>query len=230
MPTSIPYTPSLVLGSIVHPATMDTLQAISAAQTPIDAAQETLNSFIAMKRSLDMTTQELINMNIDAKDLQAKVVEVGKQIDLAATNYAKTRVDQELKLQPLRAKLRLVDSELESPIDYNRSKIELFDLADDTMSLDAQFFSFDKNDQDMDNKLSSVKTYVSASTSLLGADVSFDLANAAANQLSKQLQNHDIEGTLVITATCTHRKAPMAPRTRAGQPATRAAVRAHGRS
>ena len=140
MPTSIPYAPSLVLGSIVHPSTMDTLLAMSDLQTPIDATQETLNSFISMKRSLDMTTQELLNMGIDPKDLQVKIVEVGKQIDAAATHYAKTRVEQEQKLQPMRARLRLVDSDLESPIDYNRSKIEMLELADDTMSVDAQFF------------------------------------------------------------------------------------------
>lgn len=209
MPTSIPYAPSLVLGSIVHPSTMDTLLAISSLMAPIDAKQETLNSFIAMKRSLDMTVQELINMGINAKDLLVRIEEVGKQIDASATDYAKTRVEQELKLQPLRARLRLVDSDLESPVDYNRTQVEPYDLSDDTMSLDAQFFSFDRNDQDMDNKLSSVKSYVSASTSLLGADFSFQLANSAASQLSKQLQNHDIEGTLVITASCTHRKATM---------------------
>lgn len=209
MPTSIPYAPSLVLGSIVHPSTMETLLGIASLQAPIDAKQETLNSFISMKRSLDMTAQELINMDLDPKDLQARIAEVGKQIDLAATDYARTRVEQELKLQPLRARLRLVDSDLESPVDHNRSKVEMFDLADDSMSLDAQFFSFDRNDQDVDSKLSSVKSYVSAATSLLGGDASFDLANAAATQLGKQLQMHDIEGTLVITATCTHRKAPM---------------------
>ena len=65
MSTTIPYSPSLVLGSIVEPAVMDNLLAISAAQTPIDAAQETLNSFISMKRSLEMTVQELINMGLD---------------------------------------------------------------------------------------------------------------------------------------------------------------------
>lgn len=209
MPTSIPYAPSLVLGSIVHPSTMETLLGISALLAPIDARQETLNSFIAMKRSLDMTAQELVNMGLDPKDLQGRIVDVGKQIDQAATDYARSRVEQELKLQPLRARLRLVDADLESPVDHNRSKVEMFDLASDSMSLDAQFFSFDRNDQDVANKLSSVQSYVSASTSLLGSDASFELAQSSAAQLSKQLQMHDIEGTLVITASCTHRKAPM---------------------
>ena len=71
MPTPIPYSPSLVLGAIVDPAAMENLLAMSAVQTPIDAAQETLNSFISMRRSLDMTVQELINMSIDPGGCQA---------------------------------------------------------------------------------------------------------------------------------------------------------------
>ena len=97
MSTTIPYSPSLVLGSIVEPAAMDNLLAISATQTPIDAAQETLNSFIAMKRSLEMTVQELINMGLDPKDLLKKIEEVGADVDKAATAYATVRLEQELK-------------------------------------------------------------------------------------------------------------------------------------
>ena len=44
---------------------------------------------------------------VDSQLLQVKIVEVGKQIDAAATHYAKTRVEQEQKLQPMRARLRL---------------------------------------------------------------------------------------------------------------------------
>ena len=40
MPSTIPYSPSLVLGSVVHPAAMETLLAMSALQAPVDAAQD----------------------------------------------------------------------------------------------------------------------------------------------------------------------------------------------
>jgi hypothetical protein len=65
MPTSIPYSPSLVLGSVVQPAAMATLLEMAALQGPVDAAQDTLNSFISLKRGLEMTASELVNMNID---------------------------------------------------------------------------------------------------------------------------------------------------------------------
>jgi hypothetical protein len=209
MPTSIPYSPSLVLGGIVDPAAMENLLAMSAVQTPIDAAQETLNSFISMKRSLDMTAQELINMGVDPKDLTNKLKEVNVDVEKAATAYATTRLEQELKLQPLRAKMQMVNANQESPVDYNRTLIKTMPLAADSLKMDAQFFSFDENDENKSNTISNIKSYVSGATALLGASVSFDLAKTAVNQVTKQLQLHKITGTLVVTASCTHKNALM---------------------
>jgi len=117
MPSTIPYSPSLVLGSVVHPAAMETLLAMSALQAPVDAAQDTLNSFISLKRGLEMTASELVNMNIDPKNLVAKMPQVNADLEKAAVEYATVRVQQELQMQPLRAKVQLVNSGVESPID-----------------------------------------------------------------------------------------------------------------
>lgn len=207
MSTTIPYSPSLVLGSIVEPAVMDNLLAISAAQTPIDAAQETLNSFISMKRSLEMTVQELINMGLDPRELVKKVQEVSTDVDKAATAYATVRLEQELKLQPLRAKMQIVNAGVESPIDYNRTQIKTLPLAADSLKLDAQFFTFDSNVENDSDTLSNIKSYVSAATSFLGQSASFDMAKSAVDQVAKQRQMHKISGTLVLTVTCTHKEA-----------------------
>ena len=48
---------------------------------------------------------------------------------------------------------------------------------------------------------------MSASTSFLGFSRSFEASNAAQHQASSQYQNHDVAGTLVITAGCTHKDA-----------------------
>ena len=205
MPTSIPYSPSLVLGAIVDPAAIDNLLAMSAVQTPIDAAQETLNSFISMRRSLDMTVQELINMSVDPKDLIHKITEVDANVEKAALAYATTRIEQELKMQPLRAKMQMVNSNQESPIDYNRTKIKTMPLAADSLKMDAQFFSFDENEENNSNTIANIKSYVSASTSILGIGASFEQAKTAVNQVNKQRQLHKIAGTLVVTASCTHK-------------------------
>lgn len=207
MPTSIPYSPSLVLGSIVHPAAMDTLLAMSAVQAPIDAAQDTLNSFISLRHSLRMTMDELMNMNIIPGELSLKIDDVGTQLDKAATAYATTRIEQELKLQQLRAKVQLVNAGVESPIDYNRTVIKYLPLAADTLKMDAQYFSFDENKQNADNTVSTIRKFISAAAGDIGDSVALDIADSAVKQINRQRQMHKVAGTLVLTANCTHRQA-----------------------
>src|SRR5579862_3532177 len=99
MPSTIPYDPSLVLGNIVTKEKLDIVTAISAAQAPADAAEDTLNSLISLKRSIDMTVQELIEMNIDATNLIQESQETGKQITAAAVDYGKTKLAAEKAIQ-----------------------------------------------------------------------------------------------------------------------------------
>ena len=49
MPQSIPFDPSLVLGNIVDPKKIKALEAVDAAQEPVNLAQEKLNSLILSK-------------------------------------------------------------------------------------------------------------------------------------------------------------------------------------
>lgn len=207
MPTSIPYDPSLVMGNLVDPVTMDRLNQIAALQAPIDAAQDTMNSFITMKRSIDMTIEELNNMGIDTTDLAKKSADVGTNITQSAIAYASTRIAQELAMQPLRGKAIAVHESIESPIDYNRTVLKPLPLSSDSLKMDAQFFNFETNEQDSKDVISSIKTYITGAASLLGASRSFDLGAAAAKQVNQQLEEHDISGTLVLTCTCTHKTA-----------------------
>lgn len=207
MPTTIPYDPSLALGNIVHPDALKVLLDISKAQAPIDAAQDQMNSLISMKRSLDMTMQELLNMNIDPAELRKESTEVSKQISKAAADYAKTRIQQEQAIQPLKAKVQQVHADVESPIDYVRTQIKKMPLSADSLKMDAQYFSFDENKQSAENTIASIKAFVSESTSFLGDELSTQASTAASTQVSKQLETHDVAGTLVITAGCTHKDA-----------------------
>ncbi|MBT9466141.1 hypothetical protein [Hydrogenophaga sp.] len=207
MPSSIPYSPSLVLGSVVHPAAMATLLEMSALQTPVDAAQDTLNSFISLKRGLEMTSSELVNMNIDPKDLLAKMPDVDTQLEKAAVTYATTRVQQELQMQPLRAKVQLVNAGVESPIDYQRTVIKPMPLAADTLKMDAQYFSFDQNEQKAQNTISNIQKFITLAGSYGDAEGGFEMAKTAVKQINHQRQMHKVAGTLVLTANCTHRQA-----------------------
>jgi len=107
---------------------MKTLLAMSEATGKIDVAHDHLNSQISMKRSLEMTAQELENLHIDTETLTGKLQEVNKNIDEAAANYAKVRMEQEAILQPLRASAATVNASYESPINWMRSEIKKLDL------------------------------------------------------------------------------------------------------
>lgn len=209
MSIALPYIPNLTLGGIVDPATMRTLLAMSEATGKIDIAHDHLNSQISMKRSLDMTAQELENLNIETDTLTEKMKEVDKNIDLAASNYAKVRIEQEAVLQPLRASTATVNASYESPVNWIRSEIKTLDLGADSIKLNVQYFGFDRNKESVDNQMSSIRSFVAASAHLFGVKASGEIASTAVKQINSQIQTHDIEGTLIITATCTHRDVAM---------------------
>jgi len=211
MPATIPYDPSLVLGNIVSPEKLSILTAISDAQAPADAAEDNLNSLIALKRSLDMTVQELIEMNIDPSDLVKESTATGKQITEAAVGYAKAKLSSEKTIQPLKAKIRTVNDSVESPIDYNKTQIKKMPLAADSIKMNCQYFAFDSNEQDSNTHAATIAAFVSGSVKEGGEDWSESYAaqakTSAQEQVNRQHQNHSISGTLVVTITCTHKEA-----------------------
>jgi hypothetical protein len=208
MPSTIPYDPSLVLGNLVNQEMLDNLEAIAALQGPIDAAEDNLNSLIAMKRSLDMTIQELINMSINTDELLKQSREVGISIQQAAVDYAKTKADNLAQIQPLKSKIKTVHDEIESPIDYNKSQIKTMPLSADSLNMNVQYFSLDENQQDASTQAATVKSFISDQTSSIfdGSNQS-QISTAVQSQMNSQYQNHSIAGTLVISITCTHKNA-----------------------
>lgn len=207
MPSTIPYDPSLVLGNIVTQDKLDNLVAISAAQAPADAAEDTLNSLIALKRSLDMTVQELIEMNVDVADVIQESQDVGTQIADAAKAFGKAKVEAEKNIQPLKAKIRTLSDSVESPIDYNKTQIKQMPLAADSLKMNCQYFAFDQNTQDSGTHAATVSSFVSDSVSEFGETYSGQAKTSAQSQVNSQHQNHNISGTMVVTITCTHKDA-----------------------
>lgn len=207
MSTSIPYDPSLALGNIVPQAKLTVLEAISTLQTPIDEALQELNSAILLKRKLGMTMQEMVNMGIPTDDVAKSVEDVGKEIQAAAKKYAEVSVQNLPKITAERAKIAQVSDSYESPIDYNRSQLKALPISADSLTMDAQYFSFDENEQQSNSNMAAMKSFISASTSILGDKKSAEATASAMNQVNQQREHHDIQGTLVITANCTHKNA-----------------------
>jgi len=207
MPSVIPYDPSLVLGSLVLQSKLDNLVAISAIQAPVDTAEDTMNSFIAMKRSIDMTIQELINMEVDPTALISESQDIGKMIQDAAIKYAKAKLDAETQIQPLKAKILGVHDDVESPVDYNKTQIKQMPISADSLKMNVQYFAFDENEEDSNTHAATVKSFVSDELDIFGDSYKGQVSDAVQSQMNSQHSRHSISGTLVVSVTCTHKNA-----------------------
>ena len=213
MPTSIPYDPSLVIGNIVDKDRIEHLEDIANAQKPIDDAQDKLNSLILQKRSLDMTMQEMINMSVGNNELQPLVTQINKlKTDMvsAAIAYSKAAIEGENKIAELKDKgtETKIHVEDESPMDYTKSTLKPMPLSSDSLKMDAQYFRFESNKQDSESHASAIASYVSyQANSIFGVKAGGKIGASVKEAATSQAQNHKIQGTLVITANCTHKQA-----------------------
>ena len=144
MPSTIPYDPSLVLGSIVDPTTIAKVKEISDAQASPDAKQAELNSLMSLKRSLDMTKTELLQMGIKPDDASMKTLDdelntLDKTIPVAAAQYCDAKIGAEKVIAALRSDLKSgVKIEYESPVDYVKTQIKTMPLAADSLNMDVR--------------------------------------------------------------------------------------------
>lgn len=207
MPTTIPYDPTLVLGNLVSIDKLNVLENIAGLQAPVDAAEDTLNSLISLKRSLDMTVQELVDLKVDPGDLVDTIADMQKQIATAASDFAKAKIAAEKAIQPLKATVRSLSGDVESPIDYGRSEIKTMPISADSLKMNSQYFTTDENEQDSGTHASNISSFVSGEVSGFGDSFSSEVSASAARQANSQVQRHDIQGTLVVSITCTHKNA-----------------------
>ncbi|MDE6597694.1 MAG: hypothetical protein K2K60_03545, partial [Clostridia bacterium] len=208
MPSTIPYDPSIALGNIVDPVKLDQLNRIAERQAPIDAAENNLNSLISLKHSIDTTIKELANMSIDTHELSKKSEEISADITKAAVAYAEEKLKGKIDIQKIQSEV-VVNSSWESPIDYNRTEIKKMPLSADSMNMNVQYFSFDRNSQNSNTQSSSIGDFISSEFKFLGNEFSDQASKAAQSQIHSQYSRHDISGTLVIAVSCTHKDAAL---------------------
>lgn len=212
MATTVPYDPSLVLGNLIHEKDIKQLQAVQQAEEPVDVAQNILNDSIQTKHKLDMTLQEMVEMNVPASDLadfKKSIDQVGSKIAKNASAYGKAVLKAEDDKAAFVGNIKITEMP-ESPIDWNKSALKTLDLSSDTMIADAQFFKNDQNQQGSEAHANAVAA--SASTiisSIWGGKFGASTAGSVKNTVLNQSQQHSIAGTLVITATCTHKQADL---------------------
>ncbi|TGO59697.1 hypothetical protein BOTNAR_0158g00040 [Botryotinia narcissicola] len=123
-------------------------------------------------------------------------VKLDNRIENAVSEYAEEKIKSEEKNQPLRAQIRSVHVNMESPVDYVKTQIKSMPLASDSMNIDVQYFTNNTNCQESTSLASNASGYVSATMKWLGKDVAAQMTRAAAHQISDQVSKHSISGIL----------------------------------
>ena len=197
--------PSLALGHIVQTEVLQFIEQMDALQSRTDAAYERMNSFIALRRGLSMTINELVGLGVDVTELHARVEGLNKDIVEAANGYMTARITNDTDVQKLREQIAQVQviGGMESPLTFNKASIKQLPLSSDSIRMDVQYFSYGTTGNTT-AAIADIENAVRESTANLGVH-SADVARAASAQVDLQRKNHDIAGTLVITASCTHR-------------------------
>jgi hypothetical protein len=205
MATVIPIEhPSLAIGNIVAANVMKPVADIASWQARIDGAQQKLSSYLAMKHSLSMLLGELLDMEIDVGDVQPRLEETDQAIKRAATEYMTTRLAAEAAIQAAREALAQVPASelIDSPIDFRASTLSYLPLSSDSLKLDAQYFSC--GDENEAAVAADIERFVRESVGVHPTRAA-ELAKDAGAQAHRQLTNNRVAGTLVITASCSHR-------------------------
>jgi hypothetical protein len=198
------------MGQIVNKDAIKNVEQIAGFQAVADAAQDKYNGLLTSKRSLDMTLIELTSLKLSKDDLQPLEEEIevfNKDVTSAAVDYAKAKIVSEQNIAKVRAKVPQVHVQWESPVDYVRTQIKSMQLAADSINLDVQYFSTDTNKQKSTTSAEDISSFVSAKMQRLGVKVQAEMSSNAKSQANDQMENHDVEGTLVIAVTCTHKNA-----------------------
>ena len=214
---SIPYDSTLVLGNIIDTNRISALETTANLQKKVDAAEDKYTASLRNKLSLDMDMSETVRLGVfeDTNDETYKVMtEAVAAANTEVKNSLKEKVTarvayqtallQQLNNQPQTA----FGSEPDSPIKWTSSKMEYLDLSSDTMDMNVQFFRNEENDQDSKSHTQKVASFVQTTvSSIFGGAVGASASRSAQSSMNSQKESHNIESTLVIAVTATHKKA-----------------------
>lgn len=196
--------PSLGLGNIAQPEVVDILDGIRACEAKIDAAHDKLEAAMLSKRSLTMTLNELSGMGIETASLSENIARLDSTLSEGANAYVAVKIESEAAISALKEKLADIPSTQmpESPIDMKASELTAYPFSSESLKLDSRYFAFDGNLQE--DELASIEKFVRVSAGNIrsGPD---DVSRSVCDQISDQVENHDVCGTLIITVSCTHR-------------------------
>jgi hypothetical protein len=205
MPRSIPFDSSLFLGSIVPPEKLYELRRLNAQKEVVTRSQIEFEAAVSAVRNLDNTLLEIEALDIEIGEIAKQVrLRATQRVKFAAAKLVEARLQHVNEIASISPRVHYAGSQNDSPVDFERTQIRYIPLESDSLRMNAQYFPCS-----LVNQTGVLSAYVSSTMSFLGAKRSADVAAAVGNQVSGKRSDH---GTLIITATCTHRNvAVMSP-------------------
>jgi len=203
---TIPADPGLILGNLISVERIEHLAKIAKAQKPLNTADRKLQNLIQAEYKVGQLYNQMVNFGVrkeSLRDISNERSRLKKEMAIAAVNFVRLTVTAEREVRSLRAEQIMISEQIESPMDYKMSKLGKFNFSFDSLQFDVQYFQ--KQSMDSETYASQISSHVSKLTAVGGSkSVSATSSNAT---VMNQTENHEIEGTIVITATCTHQVA-----------------------
>lgn len=204
MPATIPYDPALALGDLVSDNKLNLLERMSAIRAPADAAANSLDSLRAVKRSLEMTRDELAAMGIDTAGLAAELHDIEASIEQAATQHAHRKAEAMRALQQLEAESVVDPRARESPVDHRRTSIARMPPGADSLRMEVRYFPRGENEG---KSGAAIQDFIAGQLDALGGWLAQQALAAAQARLAGRYARDDIAGTLVVSVICAHKNA-----------------------
>mmetsp|Transcript_21301 Transcript_21301/g.24299 ORF Transcript_21301/g.24299 Transcript_21301/m.24299 type:complete len:515 (-) Transcript_21301:61-1605(-) len=223
--SEIPFDPSLVLGNIMDPSKIEYLKRMAEIQQPELLLRRKLKTLMMNRYKINGVLKTLEAMQVKNTKIKA-TIELEEEIDslkkrivetALALTKATVKCEQDKQNLQLEQGQTTISKQIESPLNYSRSEVKSFPLSIDGMDLDVRYFRNEVSDDGSNAHAETVSSHVASQLNnsgiiargLLGlSDTSTEsAADSVSKTLSSQTTKHNIEGTLVIMASCTHMQA-----------------------
>mmetsp|Transcript_33442 Transcript_33442/g.36981 ORF Transcript_33442/g.36981 Transcript_33442/m.36981 type:complete len:510 (+) Transcript_33442:149-1678(+) len=213
--TTIPADPSLVLGTLVDVERIKHLQEIAEAQKPEIIANEKLQRLLLTRYRLEAMTTELREMKKNGRKtdiisrIETELRNLNHQVTSAALEVAIKTMECYERVEELEDEFgqRIIYSTAESPLEFSLSPVKTYPFSSDTMKFDVQYFRIeDNNEMASSNHANRVSSYLRTTIDNNTSNTD-GIGLAATNMIQNQMTNHNIDGTIVISAFCNHRQA-----------------------
>lgn len=190
---------SLVLGGVASTRLMAIIDEIGRINRLIELAEERVDELTLTKQKLSMKLHELKSMGIDVSSVESKIGEMDKKIASATGSYLDTFISSQEQIQRLseeKAQIEAEDLSADRSICLLQGEIVSKPLFYDSLKMNSDYFSFTADNSETD--LTRLSNFVNQG-------VNEKVASEAISQLNNYIGSSDYTGSLVITASCTHK-------------------------